>query len=153
MIPIPYVLLNFDYEASTGVIYRVLSGGVRKEAGSYTDYLRVMVDGKLMLGHRVIWAHYYREQPPQYIDHIDRDKTNNKISNLRACTLSQNQRNRKVSSNNTTGLTGVTYVENRGKFKSVIYHKSKPIYLGLFENKNDAYKAYLNKKALINEMD
>lgn len=150
---IDYVLRNFDYNPVTGVLYRVLTGGVRSESGTYAHgYVRSKVDGKLEYNHRIAWCHYYREQPPEFIDHINRVKNDNSIKNLRACTLSQNQSNRKMSSNNTSGFTGVTYVERLGKYKATIYKDSKPIYLGLYETAELASEAYKQAKAVYHEM-
>lgn len=143
------LLFSFDYNHETGKLFRVLTGGVRVESGTDCNgYIRSKFDGKLEYNHRLAWAWYYREQPPEYIDHIDGNRANNAIINLRACTLSQNQHNRKLSSNSTTGYTGVTYVKNRGKYKATIYKDSKPFYLGLYVTAEEAYEAY--KKAKLN---
>jgi hypothetical protein len=144
------VLHKFDYNHFTGELMRVLAGGLRSTAGTDCNgYLRSTIDGKQEYNHRIVWAHYYREQPPEFIDHIDGDRGNNSISNLRACTLAENQMNRKVSINNTTGYTGVTYIANRGKYKATIYKDNKPIYVGLFETAMKAHEAYESKKASI----
>ena len=142
------ILVEFDYDKDTGKLYRVLAGGVRVESGTDCNgYVRSRFDGNLEYNHRLAWAWYYREQPPEYIDHINRDKSDNSINNLRACSLSQNQHNRKLSRNSTTGYTGVTYVKNRGKYKATIYKDSKPIYLGLYKTPEEASRAYERAKA------
>lgn len=147
------VLKCFDYNPETGALLRVLTGGERVISGTEANgYMRSKVGSKLEYNHRIAWAHYYREQPPEFIDHINRNKKDNSIKNLRACTLSQNQSNRKVNANNTTGYTGVSFVENRGKFKATIYKNSKPIYLGLFDTAEKASEAYLKAKAVHHEM-
>lgn len=151
---IQFILENFDYNHESGELFRVHTGGSRSPAGTECNgYLRSGVSGELIYNHRIAWAHYYREQPPKYIDHIDGNRKNNSIKNLRACTLSQNQQNRKVSSNNTSGYTGVSYMKSKGKYKAVIYNNSKPIYLGLFETAEEASEAYRKEKDKINAMD
>ena len=150
---INYVLENFDYNFHTGELFRVLSGGVRAIAGTECNgYMRSKVKTRLEYNHRIAWAMYYQEQPPEFIDHIDRDRQNNTITNLRACSLSGNQSNRKISSNNTTGYTGVTFVKSRNKFKAVIYKDSKSIYLGLFDTAQQASSAYFKAKEVHHEM-
>ena len=153
MLNIDYILKNFDYDSSTGILLRVLTGGQRSKSGtSCNGYLRSGVDGLLTYNHRISWAHYYRDQPPEFIDHIDGDRENNRIDNLRACTLSENQMNRKVNSNSTTGYTGVTFMKNKGRFKATIYRNNKPTYLGLYDTAKEASKAYQKAKDNSNEV-
>jgi len=150
---INYVLTNFDYNPSSGELFRVLTGGERAIAGTPCNgYMRSKVKGALEYNHRIAWCHYYREQPPEFIDHINRVRTDNSIKNIRACTLSQNQSNRKLSSNSSTGFTGVCYVEKSKKYKATIYKNSKPIYLGLYETAELASEAYKKAKAVHHEM-
>lgn len=150
---IDYVLRNFDYDPITGSLHRVLTGGVRSESGtSANGYMRSNVNGKLEYNHRIAWCHYHREQPPEFIDHINRVRADNSIKNLRACTLSQNQSNRKVNSNNTSGFTGVSYVKRLDKYKATIYKNSKPIYLGVYSTPELASEAYKKAKAKYHEM-
>lgn len=153
MLDIDYILKNFDYDSKSGDLLRVLTGGARSKSGTNCNgYLRSGVDGDLVYNHRISWAHYYREQPPEFIDHIDGNRRNNKIDNLRACTLSENQMNRKLNSNSTTGYTGVSFMKNKRKFKATIYKNSKPIYLGIYETAEEASKAYQKAKDNLNEM-
>lgn len=142
------VLISFDYNYETGLLQRVLAGGVRVSVQTVCNgYLRSTVDGKPEYAHRIAWCHYYREQPPEFIDHINRDRSDNSIKNLRSCTLSQNQFNRNLSSNNSTGYTGVSIIKKTGKYKATIYKDSKPIHLGVFSTADLAAKAYKNAKA------
>ncbi len=74
------------------------------------------------------------------VDHINGNTLDNRISNLRVCTRSQNAKNRKLSRNSSTGLKGVS---QRGlKFRSRIWIGGKGICLGTFESASDASKAY-----------
>lgn len=75
------------------------------------------------------------------IDHIDGDKLNNQKSNLRYCTLSQNQANRVLNKNNTSGYKGVTLHET-GKWSARVNINKKRRQLGLFETPKDAALAY-----------
>lgn len=145
---IDYILRNFDYNPETGELLRVHSGGERIPSGTECNgYMRTCINGKLYYNHRIAWAHYYREQPPEYIDHINRVRTDNSIKNLRACTLSQNQYNRKIGKNNTTGYIGVSLHKKTGKYIATIYKNSKPIYIGLYKTPEEAADAYERKKA------
>lgn len=80
----------------------------------------------------------------KHVDHIDGDKLNNRRSNLRLCNSSQNQANRKISKNNTSGYKGVTWRKDRQLWAAMIMLNRKNIYLGLFTNKKEAALAYNN---------
>ena len=149
-VDIEYIRFNYDCDYIAGTIYKILKSGYRVRGETLGHpYKRVSIFGKNYQSHRVIWAHYYRSQPPKMIDHIDGDPKNNAISNLRSATATQNQNNRKIASNNTSGFTGVCYIKKINKYKSTIYHKNKPIHLGCFRTANEAYEAYLEKKSEI----
>lgn len=80
----------------------------------------------------------------QIIDHIDRNRLNNKKNNLRFCTNTQNQWNSCKQKNNTTGYKGVTIFKRNKKkpYYSQIWVNKKNIYLGYFKTKEEAYEAY-----------
>ena len=84
------------------------------------------------------YAHY---------DHIDRNELNNRKYNLRKCTKKDNNRNRSLPSNNTSGAMGVNWERRRNKWRSRIVVDEKEIYLGTFQNKEDAIKARLKAEA------
>ena len=72
------------------------------------EHIMIGLDGKLIYAHRLVWAWLYNEEPPAEIDHIDRDKHNNALSNLRDGTGSVNDINRGLQRNNKTGVSGVS---------------------------------------------
>jgi hypothetical protein len=78
----------------------------------------------------------------QFIDHIDGDGLNNRRSNLRFATLSQNQGNRRLSKNNKSGYKGVSWNNHSRKWLAQIVIQNKNIYLGLFDSIEDARVAY-----------
>ena len=79
-------------------------------------------------------------------DHINGNSLDNRRKNLRSATNAENGRNRKVSSNNTSGYKGVRKFNN-GKWITTIRYNGRRIYIGLFKDKHEAAKAY-NEKAL-----
>ncbi len=96
--------------------------------------------------HRVIMD----AQPGERIDHISGDTLDNRRSNLRRCTQSQNVANSRLSKDNIHGFKGITYSNDHGRrrrWHARITHNYKKIYLGRFETKEEAAKAY-NAKAL-----
>jgi hypothetical protein len=105
-------------------------------------YLRVPIHGKNYRVHRVCFAIYHGRWPDKQVDHIDGDKANNKIGNLREATNSQNQMNRGAAVNNTSGYKGVHFNKAAKKWHAQIRKKGKNIYLGVFDDPHDAYLAY-----------
>ena len=74
------------------------------------------------------------------IDHIDRNKKNNKKDNLRICSHQKNTINTGIKSNNTSGIVGVSWRKDRNKWKAEINVENKYIYLGMFSNFDDAVR-------------
>lgn len=74
-----------------------------------TGYLAGSLLGRTYKAHRVAWAIFHGEAPAGEVDHINGDRADNRISNLRAVTKSENQRNAKRRADNTSGKTGVSW--------------------------------------------
>ena len=115
---------------------RVKSG---REAGSLQNngYKRVKLNGKEYLVHRVIFF-MFNGYFPNELDHVNGNKLDNRIENLRPATRQQNQANRSVRSK--TGVKGV--YEYKKKYMSMITVNRKTIYLGIYTNTDEAGKAY-----------
>lgn len=91
-------------------------------------------DGKTYKAARLIWAFFYRQTLFGCIDHIDGDPSNDRIDNLREVTSAQNARNRSATSNNSSGVTGVTWHSQSGKWWARVTLDGKTHSLGLHEN-------------------
>lgn len=76
-----------------------------------------------------------------YVDHINKNTHDNRKQNLRLCTHQENDRNNNLYKNNTSGVIGVSYINEKKKWRASITHNRQTIFLGYFENKNDAIKA------------
>lgn len=76
------------------------------------------------------------------LDHINRNRLDNRKSNLRLCTSSQNQHNKPRPVNNTSNYKGVTWHKIGGKWQAQIMVNKKYKYLGLFKTAELAYEAY-----------
>lgn len=76
------------------------------------------------------------------VDHVNRDKLDNRRSNLRICTKSENQKNRPKQSNNTSGYKGVSWNKKMNKWAININAEGRRIYIGSRSNKEDAALAY-----------
>ena len=97
---------------------------------------------KLLGVHRLVGLTFI-DNPNNYeiIDHIDRNKKNNNVENLRWINLSGNCRNRKTKENK---LRGVRQTPS-GKYRAEIKINNKKIHLGIFETDKEAYDCYINK--------
>jgi len=141
---------KFRYEPETGHIYWVEPGKgkiKKKPAGTKmsTGYIGVLIKGKRYLAHRIAWALHHGAWPDDQIDHINGDKTDNKISNLREATNSQNGKNYGFNCANTSGVKGVSWCKDTEKWRAVIRSEGKARNLGRYDNLEDAVLA--RKKA------
>ena len=115
-----------------------------KEAFTTTNsdgYKHSQIWARNQKAHRVIWAMTYGVWPGN-IDHIDGDRTHNKLRNLREATKTQNAQNKKVHKNNKTGLKGVSLHRKTGKWLAQIMTGGNGQYLGLFDTPEEAHEAY-----------
>lgn len=103
-------------------------------------YLQGHVLGAKVAAHRVVWAMEHNEWPTLMVDHIDGDKTNNRISNLRLATRSQNGMNRGAENNSKSVYVGVS--PSYGRWRSTIVVDKKQISLGTFDDEVSAAQAY-----------
>lgn len=110
------------------------------QAGSIrpTGYRAICINSKRYLSHRLVFLYIEGYLPENDVDHIDRDKINNKWINLREVSNQCNAQNCKLSNKNTSGVTGVTFIKAKNKWYSQIMVSGKTIYLGLFEKFEDA---------------
>lgn len=105
-----------------------------KEALSYRDnqgYLSGTLFGKKYRAHRVAWLHYYGEWPEQ-VDHINGDRGDNRISNLRSVKSQDNCKNYGIPKDNKTGVLGVRKEPRTGKWTAQIRSDNKYKHLGTF---------------------
>lgn len=132
------------------------SGNVRRLCGKkqgtphHSGYLYVRLGERYfgkrsILAHRMAWALHYGEWPRDDIDHVNGDKSDNRIANLRAATRRQNKYNSKRRRDNTTGFKGVGRASkaNRSKpFCAQIMVKGKRYNLGFYATAEEAHEAY-----------
>lgn len=142
------------YDADTGLFTRFpVKGSSRKHRVGATPksesngYLRIKIDHKLYRAHRLAWLYVYDEWPNDQIDHINGDKTDNRILNLRAATSSQNKQNaRKARLDSRSGLIGAMWHGQSGKWRACIQVDGKRKYLGRFDQAEQAHAVYIEAK-------
>jgi hypothetical protein len=108
-------------------------GKIGKQCGAKHSqgYIQTCIDKKLYLNHRLIFLYHYGYLP-EFIDHIDGNKTNNCIENLREATHCENQYNRKINKNNKSGIKGVHFHQNKWLVKIRVDGKVK--YFGSYHD-------------------
>jgi hypothetical protein len=104
-------------------------------------YINIIINKKMFYAHRIIWKLYYGEEPKNLIDHINGNKADNRITNLREATYSQNQINR-IKYNNKSGMRGVVWNNTCQKWQSSIMSKGLQIYLGVYDCPAAAHFVY-----------
>lgn len=138
---------RLSYDKDTGVVVW-LDG---KKAGqeivnlSNEGYRRLKILGKNYYLHRVCWFLHHKEWPTGYLDHVNGDKADNRLKNLRLASSSQNSANRILAVNNSTGYKGVVYRKEFNKYLARVGANPR-IIVGYFETAEDAARAY-NKAA------
>ena len=145
-----------NYDPSTGIFTYKQDGknqhvkkdkvaGHKRKAG----YSVIRIDGQHYMSHKLAWL-YVNGVFPDMIDHINRDKWDNRIDNLRTTTPMLNSRNRKISSLNTSGTMGVYERKDTGYFEARIGSGSgTSIFLGRFKTYNEAVAARLGAEAVL----
>jgi hypothetical protein len=144
---------KFCYDPETGVIkYRRNHSRYKKGdvPGSINEagYLRVCLDNKVYMAHRLIYLVMTGSWPVGVIDHIDGDPLNNKWENLRDVSKTVNGRNTKRQKNNTSGFRGVSWVKGRLKWQAYISTGSGRVSLGLFDMLEEAILARVEAEML-----
>lgn len=137
----------FDYDPLTGDLIRIASvgGGTRvgdRAACLNTDgYVVVNIDKRQYRAHRIAWLLTYGAWPRSEIDHINGVKSDNRISNLRLASPSQNQANRKKKQNK-AGHRGIHWNARDKRWNAKITVDGKQIHLGMFTTPDAAAEAY-----------
>lgn len=90
--------------------------------------------------HRYLMGREYES-----IDHINRNRLDNRLCNLRGCTVLQNNMNRGTSKSNKTGFKGVVYVKSKNKYVATIGLNNKKIHIGYYDTPEQAFDAYKDK--------
>ena len=135
------------YDPATGIFTWKVSTSSSVKIGDITGcpngggYLRLWLQSRLYLAHRLAWLHTYGVWPKDQIDHINRNRLDNRIANLREVSHKQNQQNRSKPSNNTSGHPGVCWHKRDFKWQAQIKHNRKQIHLGFFATIEEAVAA------------
>ena len=148
----------FEYDATTGKFSRRRTvRGVKPEwvgipIGTVTKagYVVITIDARQYFAHRLAWFYVNGEWPDLLIDHIDGNKQNNAIANLRLATNEINNQNRKVpQKRNKAGLLGV--FPFRKKWGAKLVTNGNFVWLGVHDSPESAHAAYVKAKRIYHE--
>lgn len=151
------LLEKFYYDKASGLLYRKITGHGHI-AGDVAGYIKksdgyryVKINNKAIGAHRLIWFIEKGYWSTIDIDHINTDRSDNRIENLREATRSQNLHNCTVGKLNTHGCKGIRFVaKGKKKWTATIMHNYKRHYLGVFYTKEEAVNAYIKKSKELN---
>ena len=143
------------YEPETGNFYWIHRDTIKKKLGTNASiirshgYLNICIDSTYYYTHRLAWFYVYGEWP-KVIDHIDGDKTNNRIENLRSVSQKCNVENvLKTRKHNKSGILGA--VKSKYGFYARLTSQGKQIYLGHYKTAEEAHNVYLKAKRQLHE--
>lgn len=147
-----YLKSVLGYNPKTGIFIWKKCAGEKRDVKRYLGNiaggkdnlgrLTVTLKGRGYRLHRLAWLYVYGKWPSNHIDHINMNQSDNRICNLRDVSRSQNQCNRCVQSNNTSGYKGVSFSKLHKRWESYIKINRKRKFLGLFNDPKLAHAAY-----------
>lgn len=140
------------YDATTGIFrwrYSVANRVKPWDVAGVTDadgYHRIRINGRAYLSHRLAWLYVYGSFPSIGLDHMNRNKQDNRINNLREATKAENAQNVSKRKDNTSGLVGVHFHKANRKWIAYISVNKQRKHLGVFDSAEDAHEAYAKAK-------
>jgi len=126
-----------SYDKGTGLFKWKISVGTAKKgsiAGNKrpVGYVAIKINSNPYYAHRLAWLYVNGEFPEDGIDHINGNKSDNTLSNLRSVSSTENLRNQKIRKNNKSGFNGVSWSKLISKWRSIIIIDKKQINLGSY---------------------
>lgn len=137
-----------NYDETTGIFtWKVRSsrqiriGDVAGSVSKKDGYTRIFIKRKSYLAHRLAFVMHFGFEPECEIDHINHNRSDNRLLNLRKASKTENMRNISLQSNNTSGFMGVYWNKASKKWAAQIKVNGKNKRIGLFADKNEAIQA------------
>lgn len=151
-----------DYTPETGVfLWKVnrtgsAKAGTRAGVKHHTGYRYIKINGERYGEHRLVWVYVYGTIPTEgQIDHKNGVRDDNRLTNIRLASqgYSDNNQNCGISSNNTSGYPGVSYMKDRNKWVARIGLNYTRHLLGYYDTPEEAYEAYVKAKAELHKFN
>jgi len=137
----------FEYHTDGYLIRKKNGKPCGMHANNGKGYAQVWCGGKLLYAHRIVYAIVHGKMPEGQIDHLNGDRSDNRIENLRDVSKSVNMHNCKKPKDNSSGFTGVSWHARYQKWLAYITIDNRNIHLGYFTEFEDA--VYARKMAKI----
>jgi hypothetical protein len=146
------------YDSDTGVFTRLNSRKRTNAQGAVGSlyscgYVYISLAPRRYIAHRLAWLYVHGYMPSNDLDHINGDRADNRIANLRECTRAENMQNYKKPRTNTSGFIGVHWRAKDNRWTAVINSGRKAHHLGLFSTPEEAASAYLAAKSRLHAMN
>lgn len=145
----------FNYDQATGLFIRKIRVAQAFKPGQIAGnlrldgYIAIKIDGKSYFAQRLAWLWMTGAWPDDEVDHVDRDRSNNRWLNLRPATAKQNNENASLRKDNRSGFTGVTWCAKTNKWRARIRHHDRQHCLGFFETVEQAHAARVRGEQLL----
>lgn len=147
-----------DYSPDTGLFAwrmkrgRMMVGSNAGHAKQSDGYIYIFLKRRLYLAHRLAWLHIHGAWPLAEIDHVNGNKSDNRLCNLRDVSRNVNAQNvRSALARKSPGLLGTSYNKARRKWVASVKMNGKNHHLGTFTTTDEAHAAYLSAKRKIHE--
>lgn len=157
-VSIDFIKELLSYDEETGNLIWNVRVSSKSAAGSIAGwnsngYMALSINKTMYYCHRIAWAIYYGEWPSDLLDHINTNKSDNRISNLRIANTSQNAENKRnaQSNNKTSGLLGVHFNKKANLWSAQLVSKGKHFWLGSYQTAEEASLAYINAKRRVHQ--
>lgn len=144
MITQDYLRSILEYNQDTGIFTWIFGNNRRVRAGDVAGcidkdgYIQIRVCKKLYRAHRLAWLYMNGMFPESHIDHIDNNRTNNSLSNLRLANYTKNNWNACISKNSTSGVKGVNWDNRANAYKARVMKNGKLYHFGSFRTIEEA---------------
>lgn len=137
------------YDEDSGVFTWIKCWNSKKNGtaagGKSLGYVSIMIDGEAYYAHRLAWFYMFGEWP-HVIDHINGDRADNRVCNLRVTDHKENGKNQLCSRTNATGYPGVRHNGRDRCFRARIVVEGKEVLIGLYKTAEEAFVAYMRRK-------
>lgn len=143
---------QFAYCPETGLFTKVKAHHRWKQGRptgwvAANGYVYIHINGSQITAHRLAWFYVHGQWPTRKIDHINGNRTDNRIANLREASDRENAENlRAAHVDNLTGFLGVTFEKKSGRYMAQLNSKGKKVWCKRFATAEEAHAAYLLKK-------
>jgi hypothetical protein len=144
---------RLDYDPCTGFFYWrttiMRTDLLGKKAGCLhpvQGYIEIGIGNRLYKAHRLVWLYIHGYFPKKDIDHINRDRADNRLANLREVPRYQNAQNQTLRKTSKTGFMGVSFNTQKQKYIAQITVNKKKKYLGQYDCPKEAHQAYCEAK-------